>query len=264
MENSWTMIGKDYSLMMENIFHHLSKLFITLNKLTHQLTMLKKLLGQLFDKLENERDNDNKSKNGNAIYFVERILEERFGKANYIAARTIKSYYEKYVEGKENRSGEPSSELKDLMAQYLGYENFLGFENEQKSSIVKSTPIWSILIGMLVIVSSILYYNGVFTTVKCLVWNENHYEKVDCDGKLPNPILKDINIDMFKKVMVTADSTFFVNGHPVIWYGKSKEGNLEYFNSAGLHPVTLKPLKPITRYIIEKYIMKKDSLSSTS
>ncbi len=44
-----------------------------------------------------------------------------------------------------------------------------------------------------------------------------------------------------------------------IWYGKNREGELEYFSSQGLHPQTGKTLKPITRYMIEKYICNRDN-----
>lgn len=98
--------------------------------------MLKKLLSQLFDKLENERDNDKKTKNGNAVYFVEEILENKLGKPSYISPRAIKDYYDKYVEGKENKAGEPSSELKNIIASYLGYERFLDFETKNKEEVI--------------------------------------------------------------------------------------------------------------------------------
>jgi hypothetical protein len=100
--------------------------------------MIEKLLIQLFEKLEQERDNDNKTKNGNSIYFVEKVLEDKFGKPNFISARALKEYYNKYVEKKENKAGEPSNELKNLIAQYLGFENYYDFEERNKKPQKKS------------------------------------------------------------------------------------------------------------------------------
>ncbi|PHS51632.1 MAG: hypothetical protein COB01_09690 [Lutibacter sp.] len=228
--------------------------------------MLKKLLVKLFDKLERERDNDKKTKNGNAIYFVERILEERFGKPTYISSRAIKGYYDKYVEGKENNSGEPSSELKDLIAKYLGFKDFLDFENTNSSEIntgrigpvVEQNFKWFVLGFLSIILIPALYYSGVFRSEDCVVWKVDHYVIIECEGKLPNPILMDLNIEKFKKLKVSDTTTFFKEGKPIVWYGKSNKGEIEYFNSRGVHPITEKELKPISRYIINKYVYKKE------
>ena len=41
---------------------------------------------------------------------------------------------------------------------------------------------------------------------------------------------------------------------PLILYGKNAAKEYEYFTHPGLHPETGKTLKPISRYIIKKYI----------
>jgi len=68
-------------------------------------------------------------------------------------------------------------------------------------------------------------------------------------------------LDNFKKITVSDTTTFFKNGDydmPVVWYGKSSnKKEHEYFNRPGLHPETGKTLKPISRYIIKKYILSK-------
>lgn len=185
---------------MENIFQIIFNF-----ETTNLSTMIKKLLSQLFKKLENERDNDKKTKNGNAIYFVEEILEKKYGRPNYISSRAVKSYYDKYVEEKENNAGEPSAELKNLISKYLGYNNFLDFENNNvsigrvvkipRSKIIKR----AILITLMLIVLLGLYYKGIFKSSDCVVWKTDHYEKVNCEGESPNLLLKDINIKKFKK-----------------------------------------------------------------
>jgi hypothetical protein len=222
--------------------------------------MIEKLLIQLFEKLEQERNNDNKTKNGNSIYFVEKVLEEKFGKPNFISARALKEYYNKYVERKENKAGEPSSELKDLIAQYLGFENYYDFEernnkpqkerNKIRSNKIKSASI----ISAIILASSVISYNTLYKSKDCLEWKGNHYEKIQCLNDFPNPLLKDVDIEIFKKIEVNDSTTFFKYGNPVVWYGKSRNGEMEYFNSRGVHPETLDELKPITKYIIRKYI----------
>ena len=41
---------------------------------------------------------------------------------------------------------------------------------------------------------------------------------------------------------------------PNDWYYKNDQGEIEYYTSAGLHPVNGETLKAITEYIIEKYV----------
>ncbi len=51
---------------------------------------------------------------------------------------------------------------------------------------------------------------------------------------------------------------FFVEGteRPLIWYYKTKEEEIEYFTSPGLHPTTGETLRKITPYIIQTYVPK--------
>ena len=238
--------------------------------------MIKKLLKELFIKIVHKTDNDRKTKNGNSIYFVEKVLEEQFGKPNFISSKTIKGYYDKYVEEKVNNAGEPSSELKNMMASYLDYDNFSDFENKNKSlknisSGIKnnkklffknlfntsaSISIFSVFIILIILTSFGIYYGSSFNNKSCLIWKNNHYEKINCDGDFQDSLLSNVDIKNFRQVIVRDTTTFFIKGQPVIWYGKSKQGKFEYFNSRGIHPITKKELKPITAYIINKYISK--------
>ena len=225
------------------------------------------------EEIKNEKDNDNKTKNGISIYFVENVLEEKYKKPNYISSKTIKGYYEKYVEKRENKSGEPNSELKNIISTYLGYEDFLDFETKnlsiigdpdqtkntfvtkKQNIIVSSVKKWGIPAIISATIASGFYISGGLNTENCIIWKNNHYEKIDCNSKIKNiSINNSIDIDNFKKIKPTVNSTFFIKDKPVIWYGKSKNGEMEYFSARGIHPVTGKELKPITQYIIDKYV----------
>lgn len=227
--------------------------------------MIKMLLEKLFKKIKNESDCDKKTKNGISIYFVEKILEEQFGKSNYISPKTIKGYYDKYVLERENNSGEPSYELKNLISHYLGYENYLDFENNKKALLntnsnwnIRSTDKRVIITGVIVAISFFLIILKITGSKDCLVWKKDHYEEIDCDGTLKDPLLSTLDIKKFRQIIARDTTTFFIKGKPIIWYGKSKNGKFEYFNSRGLHPITKKELKPITKYIIHKYIYNKE------
>ena len=95
----------------------------------------------------------------------------------------------------------------------------------------------------------------------CLQWADDHFEIVDCDGNKQGfvysaPKLQyDERILDFRKIEVSDSTTFFKNGFPVVWYLK-KNGKCEFFNAPGIHPVYDKPLKPVTQYIVNKYVVE--------
>lgn len=107
--------------------------------------------------------------------------------------------------------------------------------------------------------------NIFFPNKNCMVWAKNHYEAVECDKVNDTIEVCPFNqnvMDNFKKITICDTTTFFKNKNidkPLVWYGKSPDKKeYEYFNQAGLHPETGKTLKPITQYIIRKYILKKE------
>ncbi|MGG8497732.1 hypothetical protein ACQY1Q_15080 [Tenacibaculum sp. TC6] len=60
------------------------------------------------------------------------------------------------------------------------------------------------------------------------------------------------------KIEGTCEYSYFdKQGNPRVWYGKNAHGDLELFTSYGLHPETGKTLKPISNYMINKYICPK-------
>ena len=106
--------------------------------------------------------------------------------------------------------------------------------------------------------------NIFFPNKNCMVWVKNHYVAVEYDKVKDTAEVCPFNqevLDNFKKITVCATTTFFKNGdidNPLVWYGKApNKKEYEYFNQSGLHPETGKTLKPITKYIIGKYILKK-------
>lgn len=98
---------------------------------------------------------------------------------------------------------------------------------------------------------------------QCMQWQDDHYEKVDCEMKnvlgtyITNQIeVIDENVINLKKIDVNLETTFFVKNKAVVYYCKMNDSIIEYYNESGFHPILDKPLKPITRYIIEKYVIK--------
>lgn len=117
------------------------------------------------------------------------------------------------------------------------------------------------LIG-LVGISSIAYTTKslIITDTQCMQWQNNHYEQVDCNTLNQQGIIKSNDIIAFDpkkaeliKIKVSDTTTFFKNGKAILWYCKVN-GKPEFFNTHGIHPETGKALKPVTAYIINKYV----------
>lgn len=133
-----------------------------------------------------------------------------------------------------------------------------------KMSVISKRMVLVVL--ALLVCGSVSYgvKNIFFPNKNCMVWVENHYEAVEYDRVKDTSEVSPLNqgiLDNFKKITVCDTTTFFRNGNydnPLVWYGKSpNKKKYEYFNQPGLHPETGKTLKPISKYIIKKYILSK-------
>ncbi|MCH5687655.1 hypothetical protein LWM68_27340 [Niabella sp. W65] len=106
--------------------------------------------------------------------------------------------------------------------------------------------------GMSMLTSSPLTQNG-----ECMYWAADHYEPVPCNRKIDDAEVKPIDtilVRRFKKI--TRPDTITENDIGRVWYAKINK-QLEFYTVYGPHPT--KPqlrLKPITGYIIDKYIQK--------
>jgi len=155
------------------------------------------------------------------------------------------------------------SSIKENKRKVLIEEKDAALEEYKKSAIPKR-----IALGVLVILvfGSLSYgiKSNFFPNKNCMVWVKNHYQAVEYDKVKDTaeviPLNQDV-LDNFKKITVSDSTTFFKNGdynRPLVWYGKSpNKREYEYFNLPGLHPETGKTLKPISKYIIKKYILSK-------
>ncbi|WP_281310555.1 hypothetical protein [Flavobacterium flavigenum] len=139
-------------------------------------------------------------------------------------------------------------------------ELFLGIEGDpgqEKGDWIKRNK-W-VGMGILSFLGLLAYY---YFTQKneCMQWSGDHYEEVSCDLEIQGigtynvvePF--DERIINLRKIKVCDTTTFFKNGEAVIWYAKVGDG-IEFFNTHGMHPENnKKPLRPVTKYIIDKYV----------
>lgn len=148
---------------------------------------------------------------------------------------------------------------KDISVQKLSDVNRYDGKIMQPKLFVKK-PIIAIAIVFLCI--SGLFGYQMWNQKECMQWNEDHYEMVDCTTEQAHffkaiekiPINK--NLLQLRKITVSDTTTFFKHKKAQVWYCK-KEKQIEYFNGPGFHPENGKALKPITNYMIEKYVFNK-------
>ncbi len=127
---------------------------------------------------------------------------------------------------------------------------------------------WSGLgVVLLLVLSSGYFINQKFFPKKeCMQWQKDHHESVDCSKvnqgiMAQNEIIPiDNSIIILRRIEVNEQTVFFKKNKPVVWYSKAN-GKLSYFNSYGINPETGKPLKPMTDYMIEKYVLKQEITS---
>lgn len=102
------------------------------------------------------------------------------------------------------------------------------------------------------------------TEPKCMIWKEDHYERIDCEQSSNLGLLKfaqvfpydEILFEKFKKLAISDTTSFFnTNGDPIVWYSK-QNNECEYFTWEGVHPISRKKLKPISRTIINNHVLK--------
>ena len=101
-----------------------------------------------------------------------------------------------------------------------------------------------------------------FFQKQCMQWSGDHFEKVSCDLEVKGlgsfNVVEPFDKTVFdlKKIKVCDTTAFFnKNGDAIVWYGKTANG-IDFFNGHGRHPESNSPLKPVTRYILNKYVKK--------
>ena len=176
--------------------------------------------------------------------------------------------FRKFMSSKENLKLTADYSINDSSIK----DNKTKVSIEKKEEVLeeykKSTISKRIAIGVLVILvfGSMVYGIKInfFSDRNCMVWVKNHYQAVEYDKVKDTAEVIPLNQDVlanFKKITVSDSTTFFKNrdyNRPLVWYGKSpNKSEYEYFNRPGLHPETGKTLKPISKYIVKKYILSK-------
>lgn len=235
--------------------------------------MHRKLLLRAFEKVRNELEKEGVSSPSKTRCAEELsvIVSKKFS----YSERRLRDFYNAAINPDCEEVNIPQEEVVLALANYLGYADFKGYlaenPNNTKTAIpaillpttsqkamafLKKNKITLIVILLFVVGIGVYFY---ITRQRWMEWQDTHYVEVSFDSqKLNEGILKfyrEERIEDFKRIIVNCSTQYFrKDGEVQIWYGKNKEGKLQYFTSHGLHPESGKTLKPITKYMIGKYI----------
>lgn len=222
---------------------------------------IQKLMMQVFEKAR--KDSLESTADGLAKY-LNLYFQDEFKIT--ISTRNFTRYYNGYILEKAKKI-KPGRPIRDALSKYLGYECFESFvtgneseEDRRYRKIIAKYLKFRKKIYFLVGLSAFLGLFLAFFIVKyykknCMLWVEDHYEKVRCSGDVLESKLDITKLEKFRKVNVCDTTTFFKNGQPAIWYS-NENGQLEFFTYPGLHPITNETLDDITHYTISMYQLK--------
>lgn len=186
--------------------------------------------------------------------------------------KSFRKLYKKAIKNPEADIQIPRPEVLKALAQYLGYEHYNEFiirnSIDEVNTIQKERKLpkrsnrfpFIVTVFFLVAITGFFGYHY-FNKQRWMEWQGTHYVETTFDAeKLKTGILKaykEERIESFEQLSPTCETSFFnEDGSAKVWYVKNKEGTLDCFSSYGLHPKTGKALKPITQYMIGKYICK--------
>lgn len=184
-----------------------------------------------------------------------------------ISSKTLTRYYKQFVLETETKS-KPDSENLEILCRNLGCKSINDFERKFKTEEKKKgLNFWRIaffgsaVVAMLII--GVLSYLQSEKT-ECVTWDGNKYVAFNCEKNinvktgLPVLRLNNENEELLNMTRLppTSETKYFKNNTPVVWYGKSIKGDIQFFNQLGRHPETGKTLKEVTPYIVQKYVEK--------
>lgn len=142
----------------------------------------------------------------------------------------------------------------------LGYEITLPAKTWYQTKNLRLLPILLITIIAIFSLNQYLSPNSILSFGKnknqCMYWTNEGYASINCDEKMPQVqiiALDESKLKYFKKI--TRPDTLTISDIKGVWYSKINKV-VELYTSPGNHPVyTDKQLKPLTKYMFNKYVI---------
>lgn len=158
-------------------------------------------------------------------------------------------------------------EIRNVLEQFKKTSSSSNLTRKVLSQFRKRIKIISLGFVVLFCVSFALT-DKIFVKKKCMQWTGDHYEIVNCNLKTQGNGLAthiesfDKNVVNLKKINV-CDTTicFDQDGLATVWYAKTVTG-IDFFNANGKHPENGSPLKPVTNYVLDKYVKKQPKFNA--
>jgi len=248
------------------------------NKTTDLYLYEKKLFKAVYQKIETEKGS--KSKN-NAAEILETILEDDYH-CFEAKKRTLIRWYDRFVLGREVECGDPSNNLKNHLALFLGHYEYHEFVNSLKKNTIttvdlpkkttvnlgetkKATPVKGIALAsvLIILVITISYFfnslNIFDKNEHSMIWKNDHFEEFSNDTNMLSLGAKKLILVPYNKEAILYHQKIELNCEDSIkdvWYYKVNNHELELFNFPGLHPINRKTLKALTYNMKKKYVCK--------
>lgn len=190
-----------------------------------------------------------------------------------VSERTLRNLYQQSLDAKTDIR--INSALLQKLCLYLGhasYQEFLSvhFPPSKPPFFVRNKKTLQLALGIAIVlltVNFISFLSGDSSPCAnqkmALQWQDSLYilvplaiDKINSGAQKP---CDENLLTGFRKVNPDGSYPFFTsNNSPNLFYERGLGGSYEFFTMIGYHPETNKPLKPITRYIIEKYIVEEE------
>lgn len=182
-----------------------------------------------------------------------------------VSGRTLRNLFNDASTIADNNDISINSSFVNALCNYLGYKDYNHFIKDKHdpipSKLISNTKNnWIIIFISLITISFVIGF-GNFNQERWMQWDGEKYIEVKFNKKKYKldqlELLDKKVISSFHKTTPNCKTSFFdEKGIEKLWYGKNTNKEIEFFSSLGRHPETGKTLKPITRYMIKKYICK--------
>ncbi|QNL51897.1 hypothetical protein H8S90_10130 [Olivibacter sp. SDN3] len=107
-----------------------------------------------------------------------------------------------------------------------------------------------------IVIAGVTYLFSRNSVPGCMFWADDHYQPISCKEKVQDATVIALDTSLVEnQKKITQRDTLTKNALDKVWYVKINADSIEFYTADGFHPVyTDKKLKPVTIYILDKYV----------